>query len=76
MTLNFMHQSISFYFICKCIHERNITVNVIDITTFFERNALGVNERDASSDQTSRYACPIVLEGVDADAVRRLHPSK
>ena len=25
----------------------------------------GVNERDASSDQTSRYACPIVLEGVE-----------
>jgi len=36
----------------------------------------GVNERDASSDQISRHACPIVLEGVDADAVKKLHPSK
>lgn len=36
----------------------------------------GVKERDASSPHISRYACPMVLEGVEADAVRRLHPSK
>jgi hypothetical protein len=36
----------------------------------------GVNDSDASSDHISKYACPMVLEGVDADAVRKLHPSK
>jgi hypothetical protein len=36
----------------------------------------GVNERDASSDHMSRHACPMVLDGVDADAVRKLHPSR
>ena len=37
------------------------------------RHTHGVSERDASEDQMSRYACPMVL-GVETDAVRRLHP--